>query len=530
MSNYLTRHLTGFLLLLTTGCVQLFAQRMEFTPASTLYSDSTLAALDERAQHYLDARDTLQAVKGLSDAAYARAHMAKYSQSYDMYWEALLLAEAADCPLCEAIVYRGLGWLYSFYGKSSMSASYFKRGIHLYKTALNEPDKIQILLDNYYALATIYRRNNQLDVASQYLDSCSAIINSLPDGHPRWIEAERGYILYKRGDVQAALDKLNVVEGYFTEFDPSYLIILYPFLGEIHKDLGNLKKAESYYLQTLKLAETYRSHLDLVPEIYEGLSGVYFAQKEFRKAYKNLQLAKSQHEAQFSVRSEGNQGLLEIKDTYRKEKERQANLIKEQRLAQLEQENRISELKLIILISTIVFLIVLGFLIYRYIRSKFKAEKRLLNHQRALELEKANEVLAIKNKELTASALHALEREELLSEIKNELLELKKKSDNKEVGKLVRSIDLNTHKSWEEFEIRFLAVHDGFYNRLREKFPKLTQSDHKLCALIKLNFSSKDMARLLGISIESVHTTRYRLRKKLGLQRSDNLEDFIAGI
>ncbi|MEM6380985.1 MAG: helix-turn-helix transcriptional regulator, partial [Bacteroidota bacterium] len=67
-----------------------------------------------------------------------------------------------------------------------------------------------------------------------------------------------------------------------------------------------------------------------------------------------------------------------------------------------------------------------------------------------------------------------------------------------------------------------------FYRHLKEKFPKLTQGDLKLCALIKLNFSSKDVAKLMGISVESVHTTRYRLRKKLGLQREDNLTEYIA--
>ena len=55
----------------------------------------------------------------------------------------------------------------------------------------------------------------------------------------------------------------------------------------------------------------------------------------------------------------------------------------------------------------------------------------------------------------------------------------------------------------------------------------LKQTDLKICALVKLNFPSKDMAKLLGISVESVHTSRHRLRKKLGLERNDNLEEFI---
>jgi DNA-binding CsgD family transcriptional regulator len=62
------------------------------------------------------------------------------------------------------------------------------------------------------------------------------------------------------------------------------------------------------------------------------------------------------------------------------------------------------------------------------------------------------------------------------------------------------------------------------------KYPKLSQGDQKICALIKLNFSSKEMSRLLGISVESVHTSRHRIRKKMDLPRSVNLEDYINSL
>ena len=67
-----------------------------------------------------------------------------------------------------------------------------------------------------------------------------------------------------------------------------------------------------------------------------------------------------------------------------------------------------------------------------------------------------------------------------------------------------------------------------FYEQLNFKYPKLSRGDQKLCALVKLNLSSKEMAKLLGISIESVHTNRYRLRKKLGLTREVSLTEFVA--
>ncbi|MGD1893539.1 MAG: helix-turn-helix transcriptional regulator [Cyclobacteriaceae bacterium] len=118
----------------------------------------------------------------------------------------------------------------------------------------------------------------------------------------------------------------------------------------------------------------------------------------------------------------------------------------------------------------------------------------------------------------------------MLAEVKGELLKQKQEPNPRDISKLVSNINVSNSQNWEEFELRFLSVNEGFYGRLQESFPGLSQHDHKICALIKLNFSSKDMARLLGISVESVHTTRYRLRKKLGLDRKINLEDFIAKI
>lgn len=93
---------------------------------------------------------------------------------------------------------------------------------------------------------------------------------------------------------------------------------------------------------------------------------------------------------------------------------------------------------------------------------------------------------------------------------------------------MIKSAEGSTNNKWEEFEARFISINQNFYKNLQTKFPELSQKDLKVCALIKLNFSSKEMSSLLGISVESVHTSRYRLRKKLYLERSDNLSNFIA--
>ena len=115
-----------------------------------------------------------------------------------------------------------------------------------------------------------------------------------------------------------------------------------------------------------------------------------------------------------------------------------------------------------------------------------------------------------------------------MNELKERIEDKGQKVSLQEVKKIIKKITINNTGNWEEFEAKFVDVNKGFYENLHMHFPKLTRGDRKLCALLKLNLSSKEIARLMGISVESVHTTRYRLRKKLGLEKGDDLTDFMA--
>ena len=89
---------------------------------------------------------------------------------------------------------------------------------------------------------------------------------------------------------------------------------------------------------------------------------------------------------------------------------------------------------------------------------------------------------------------------------------------------------LNRNKDWKDFDTYFESLNKNFYLRLKEISPDISPNDLKICALIKLNLSIKEMAVILSISPDSVKTARYRLRKKLSLQTEDNLTDFILSL
>ena len=136
-------------------------------------------------------------------------------------------------------------------------------------------------------------------------------------------------------------------------------------------------------------------------------------------------------------------------------------------------------------------------------------------------------MLEHKNKELTLSALQLIEKEKYLVELKALLYNKDKSPEMKDVKQLVKSFSANRKKSWKDFETRFIDVNSTFYKNLTNRYPDLTTGELKLCALIKLNFSGKETANLMGVSLESVHTLRYRLRKKLGISHSGNMTQFL---
>ncbi len=151
------------------------------------------------------------------------------------------------------------------------------------------------------------------------------------------------------------------------------------------------------------------------------------------------------------------------------------------------------------------------------------------------EIKKAHrEHTEIRKKELVTSSLHLIHITELNN---NLILELSKVNNyvNAEGSKLIHKIISNYKSSasenvWKDFEVRFNNVYEQFYKRLIQKFPDLTSGERKLCALLRLNISTKDIAAITFQNPQSIDVARYRLRKKLNLGTEENLIDFLTDI
>ena len=172
-----------------------------------------------------------------------------------------------------------------------------------------------------------------------------------------------------------------------------------------------------------------------------------------------------------------------------------------------------------------------------------KEQKIIRTNQNKLELievEKKQALMAVennklqndiesKNRELAVSTMSMIKKNQFLSKIKSDL---KKSESGDKIFSVIKMIDrnLNNKDDWKFFEEAFNNADKDFLKKVKSTHPTLTNNDLRLCAYLRLNLSSKDIAPLLNISLSSVEIKRYRLRKKMQLTHNEGLTDHLLSL
>lgn len=160
---------------------------------------------------------------------------------------------------------------------------------------------------------------------------------------------------------------------------------------------------------------------------------------------------------------------------------------------------------------------------------KLESEKKLL----MLKEENLNLEIKKKNAALASSTLNNIKKNELLTDLINDIKSIDEKLVNSSLHYPIRKVvkKINNHlvdkEDWLTFQLHFSNSHSQFFENLREKHPNLSSNEIKLSAYLKLNLSSKEIASLMNVAITSVEQSRYRLRKKFNLDKEENLVNYI---
>ncbi|MFT4983173.1 MAG: AraC family chitin signaling transcriptional activator [Flavobacterium sp.] len=195
------------------------------------------------------------------------------------------------------------------------------------------------------------------------------------------------------------------------------------------------------------------------------------------------------------------------------------------------------------------FYLIIGIVLARIIDKAYKSyyqkkEDKLIEENNRLleikELENGHEIMRVRNeqlsldvdtksRELAVSVMSLNNKNELLAFIKDDL---KKTDDNKNVKSVISTITKNItgNDSWSVFKEAFENTDKEFLKKIKATHSSLTSSDLRLCAYLRLNLSSKEIAPLLNISVRSVEIKRYRLRKKMDLSHEHGLVEYILAV
>ncbi|MDA3892460.1 MAG: triple tyrosine motif-containing protein [Salinivirgaceae bacterium] len=188
----------------------------------------------------------------------------------------------------------------------------------------------------------------------------------------------------------------------------------------------------------------------------------------------------------------------------------------------------------------LIVLLVLAFVLIAFVRTQYaKIKKRYafeeVKKEREiirLRIDKLDNELEQKNNELISKTLVLLHKNEKIKELKNQVnivLDKVSKASQPKVYSLLRfiQVEFKNDQYWDQFEHHFNLTHNNFIDRFKEKYPNINHKDLKVCAYVRMDLSNQEIANLLSVTLRGVEASRHRIRKKIRLDRSIALNDFI---
>jgi len=495
------------------------------------------------------------------------------NKAFGYFWQALEKAkkDRNTAGKAEALLYLGI----CSYGSSlEKGLQFVTKSLNEYKS-LEKTDPEKALTGRYKCLqliSTIYIRQKRYNEA---MELSGEVIEGLKGTDDK--SGTLGLAYNSLGSIHELKDEKDKAAEYYAlalaEFEKgkniAYLPSSYCRMGEIAKGEGQKEESLAYFKKALALAESSENKQALVTSLVamgkwhmRFGSDMIQAENYFNKARiiavvlsdktfeiktieALIELKKEQQD--FEEVSKLQHQIIIIKDSFFSyEREQIAKSLevqfdvseKNRKLELISAEQKVSRLTNFLLALLLVVLILVFTILFFFLKRINKRDKQLLKakeelvnlmeEQKLLKEQQFQNDIEYKESQLSAITIQMLEKNELMDEIKS-LLNAKEPASEKDLKKLVSKYTIQDN-NWRDFDNYFESLNKNFYTRLKQKYPDISSNDLKICALIKLNLSIKEMASILNISPDSVKTARHRLRKKLQLSTEENLTDFILSV
>ncbi|MCH2035282.1 MAG: tetratricopeptide repeat protein [Tenacibaculum sp.] len=448
----------------------------------------------------------------------------KYPEALEYNLKAKAIYEKLNDSLNGSDIMHNMGMVYR-------SQKLHEKAIKLYKESIGIKEKLKDthgLAASYNMMGVSFRQLKQLDSALVCYNTARKLFESVSSFDDIDRVNNNLVALYrdqKRYNQAIKLANNNIARAKNENRNFS-LSAAYYNMSTIYKRLKDYKSSLSYADSALIVSkkENYRKKIS---RAYLRKSFLQHKLGDYEKAYFDYRKFNRYSDSVFNIENIKRIQALELNYKFQQEKSKVELLAK--------QEESKKQLYLILFLVTILSAIIIGYLWYKNSKNKSKILEEQVEKEK-IQKELLDAKVKASNEEtkkLVADNSMRLEfKQELLDQIKSHILpdangELKFKL-NSLISEL--QLQVTTEGKLSEIQSKITDVNQGFDAKLRELYPKLTKTEREVCALLRVNLSIKEIMTVRNASLDSVKSTRYRIRKKMGLNSGEELERFIQSI
>ena len=192
------------------------------------------------------------------------------------------------------------------------------------------------------------------------------------------------------------------------------------------------------------------------------------------------------------------------------------------RRLQLDKKSQMQQRNFIIL--SILLLAVISVLLLNRQRVKLKYQQESLEKEKQI---KETE-LAAARQQMEIFTQNIIEKTSLIEKLEHQMKETNSSAGQQETIAALSNLTILTEHDWEQFKELFEKMYPMFFHRLKARAKDITVAEQRMAALMRLQLTTRQMASMQGISPDSVHKTRQRLRQRLSVSNDTNLEDFLV--
>ena len=463
-----------------------------------------------------------------------------WSTAMDYYHKALTIAQESDMKAHIARIYNNIAVAY-YRIDPNAAIEYLNKSLEINKILESNRE----LYLNYNNLAAAYMRLEAYDKALENALRAMHYINKEKNADMYYfMQCNIGSLYTQKGNYNLAISYLEDAREHFEQSgNIAEQITVNILLAEAHEKAGNIAISNQLINRIDNDMIDKINNAELESNVRTTLAELYKEKKLYKKAYENLEIASVLKDSLQHANDELKVKNLE-KIYINEQKIRESAItINELELKKLRSDRQI----IIVVIALLILSITLIFFIIRSrMKDKLIKTNAILSEQEKILRDKEMELQHIKeqelkqaidqkNRELSSYALSYTKDNEFLAnlseELKNLLLEINPR--DKEHREHIRNIltQLKQHYStdnWQEFRYYFEQVHPSFYDRLDEISSGMTQRQKRLCAMLYIGLSTKEISSITFREVRSIESARNRLRKKLNIPEEETIQEFLT--